>query len=61
MSKSIIPPTVPNLDILKDDRDSPLGNRKAPPEPLFDTDDDVVPGDDQPADGSADDQHSDKP
>lgn len=37
-----IPPHVRNLDIDKTDR-GPLGPSKAPPEPLFETDDDVLP------------------
>lgn len=48
---TIIPPHVPNLDIEKTDR-GPLGPSKAPPEPLFETDDDVLPDDNRPADGS---------
>ncbi|MDB5539372.1 MAG: hypothetical protein JWQ89_1099 [Devosia sp.] len=47
----IIPPTVPNLEIEKTD-EGPLGPSKVPPEPLFETDDSVLPDDDRPADGS---------
>ena len=52
MPSPILPPHTPDLDIGKDDRKSPLGNDSTPPEPLFETDNDVVPNDDLPADGS---------
>ncbi len=48
---TIIPPHTPNLEIEKDGP-SPLGNSKVPPEPLFETDNDVLPDDGRPADGS---------
>jgi hypothetical protein len=43
-------PHTPNFD--KDKGKSPLGNSSTPPEPLFETDNDVVPDDGRPADGS---------
>lgn len=49
---TIIPPHTPNLEIEKTGNKGPLGNTSIPPEPLFETDNDVLPDDNRPADGS---------